>query len=57
MVHQIVHGHVKEARSAVLYKKPRSIIEPHYVWRVTDRWITFPWSAEEPLVPLHEAQG
>ena len=57
MVHEIVRGHVKEARSAVLYEKPRSIIEPQYVWRVTDRWITFPWSAEEPLVPLDEAQG
>ena len=57
MVHRIIHDHVKEARSAVLYQKSRSIIEPDYVWRITDDWITFPWSAEEPLVGLDEAQG
>jgi hypothetical protein len=21
------------------------VVEPDYVWRRTDRWITFPWSA------------
>jgi len=57
MVHRIIHDHVKEARSAVLYKKSRSIIDPTYVWRTTDDWITFPWSAEEPLVSPDEAQG
>jgi hypoxanthine phosphoribosyltransferase len=55
MVHQIIEGHVKEARSAVLYKKSRSIIQPDYVWRETDRWITFPWSADGPLVSVDEA--
>ncbi|MFH5821326.1 phosphoribosyltransferase [Georgenia sp. AZ-5] len=38
-----------DARSAVIYSKPRSVIEPDYVWRRTDRWITFPWSAQEPV--------
>lgn len=38
-----------EARSAVLYTKPRSIIEPDYTWRRTDRWISFPWSAQPPV--------
>lgn len=33
-----------EARSAVIYEKPRSIIKPDYVWKVTDKWINFPWS-------------
>ncbi|PFG37706.1 hypothetical protein ATL41_2475 [Flavimobilis soli] len=33
-----------EARSAVLYSKPRSIIRPDYSWMDTDKWITFPWS-------------
>lgn len=33
-----------EARSAVIYEKPRSIISPDYVWKVTDKWINFPWS-------------
>lgn len=57
MVHQIIEGHVKEARSAVLYKKSRSIIQPDFVWRETDQWITFPWSADEPLVSIDEALG
>lgn len=38
-----------EARSAVLYTKPRSIITPDYSWRHTDRWISFPWSAQPPV--------
>ncbi|ROS78454.1 phosphoribosyltransferase [Cellulomonas sp. PhB143] len=38
-----------EARSAVLYTKPRSIVRPDYSWRNTDLWITFPWSAEPPV--------
>ncbi|GAA4721463.1 phosphoribosyltransferase [Isoptericola chiayiensis] len=38
-----------DARSAVLYTKPRSIIRPDYSWRETDLWITFPWSAEPPV--------
>ncbi|MCI6556625.1 MAG: phosphoribosyltransferase [Schaalia hyovaginalis] len=33
-----------DARCAVIYKKPVSIIEPDYVWRNTDKWINFPWS-------------
>ena len=38
-----------EARSAVVYAKPRSVIEPDYVWRHTDRWIMFPWSSQPPV--------
>jgi len=33
-----------DARCAVIYEKPRSVISPDYVWHVTDRWINFPWS-------------
>lgn len=33
-----------EARSAVLYHKPRSIVVPDYSWKSTDKWISFPWS-------------
>jgi len=36
-------------RSAVLYTKPTTIIRPDYSWATTDRWITFPWSAEAPV--------
>jgi hypoxanthine phosphoribosyltransferase len=57
MVEQIIHPHVLEARSAVLYTKSRSIIEPTYTWRRTDAWITFPWSAEEPLVTPERPAG
>ena len=38
-----------EVRAAVLYEKPRSIVRSDYVWRRTDRWIDFPWSAEPPI--------
>lgn len=38
-----------EARSAVLYAKPTTIMEPDYVWKSTDLWIAFPWSAEPPV--------
>jgi hypoxanthine phosphoribosyltransferase len=38
-----------EARSAVLYWKPRSQVAPDYVWRQTEPWIVFPWSAEPPV--------
>lgn len=42
-------GKVAEARTAVLYEKPRSVVRCDYVWRHTDRWITFPWSAQAPV--------
>ena len=40
-----------EARSAVIYKKPVSIIEPDYVWAHTDKWINFPWSTLPVIKP------
>jgi uncharacterized protein len=43
-------GKVAEVRCAVLYEKPRSTVKCEYVWRRTDRWITFPWSAEDPVL-------
>jgi hypothetical protein len=42
-------GKVCEARFAVLYEKPQSAVGCEYVWRRTDRWIDFPWSAEPPV--------
>ncbi|GAA4625614.1 phosphoribosyltransferase [Cellulomonas oligotrophica] len=53
LVQKLVSRHCAEARTAVLYAKPRSIIDPDYVWKRTDRWITFPWSA---LPPVQAAQ-
>ena len=43
---------VAEARVAVLYEKPGSIVRCEYVWRRTDRWIDFPWSTREPVAAL-----
>ncbi|CAN5655898.1 phosphoribosyltransferase [soil metagenome] len=51
-VHDFCRGKVAEVRSAVLYKKPRSEIDPEYVWRRTDRWIDFPWSSQPPVIAL-----
>jgi hypoxanthine phosphoribosyltransferase len=46
LVKDFCAGSVGEARVAVLYEKPRSEVRCEYVWRRTDRWIDFPWSAE-----------
>jgi hypoxanthine phosphoribosyltransferase len=49
VVNRFCEGRVAEVRTAVLYEKPRSVVKCDYVWRRTDRWITFPWSADDPL--------
>ena len=49
LVRDFCAGRVAEARVAVLYEKSRSVVESEYVWRRTDRWITFPWSALPPV--------
>ena len=46
LVKGFCEGKVAEVRCAVLYEKPWSSVGCEYVWRRTDRWITFPWSAE-----------
>jgi hypoxanthine phosphoribosyltransferase len=50
LVKEFCAGKVAEVRCAVLYEKPRSTVQCEYVWRRTDRWITFPWSAEDPVL-------
>lgn len=50
LVRDLCREEVQEVRAAVLYEKPRSIIRCEYVWRPTDRWIEFPWSAADPVV-------
>lgn len=50
LVHEFCVGHVRQARTAVLYAKPQSIIEADYVWRRTEKWINFPWSTQPPVV-------
>jgi uncharacterized protein len=41
--------HVAEVRCAVVYEKSKSVVHCEYVWRRTDRWIDFPWSAAGPV--------
>ena len=49
LVKDFCAGKVGEVRCAVLYEKPRSAVRCEYVWRSTDSWIVFPWSAEAPV--------
>jgi hypoxanthine phosphoribosyltransferase len=49
IVRKEIAEHVAEARTAVLYLKPWSIITPEYFWATTDKWINFPWSWEGPV--------
>ena len=51
LVQRLVAEHCVEARTAVLYAKPRSVVDPDFVWRRTGRWITFPWSALPVVTP------
>ncbi len=49
LVKEFCRLHVAEVRCAVIYEKPRSVVECEYVWRRTDRWIDFPWSVDPPV--------
>jgi hypoxanthine phosphoribosyltransferase len=40
-----------DTRTLCLYAKPRTIMEPDFVWRRVSGWITFPWSALPPVQP------
>ena len=51
LVQREISEYVAEARTAVLYYKPRSVIVPEYIWATTSRWINFPWSSSDPVVP------
>lgn len=33
-----------DVRSATIYTKPTTIVEPDYSWKSTSLWIDFPWS-------------
>jgi hypoxanthine phosphoribosyltransferase len=50
IVRDFCADHVAEARVAVIYEKPWTVVRPEYVWRRTESWIDFPWSAAAPLV-------
>ncbi len=49
LVRDFCRDHVAEVRCAVIYEKPHSLVSCEYVWRHTDRWIDFPWSARPPV--------
>ncbi|GIF20418.1 hypoxanthine phosphoribosyltransferase [Actinoplanes tereljensis] len=51
LVRDYCEGHVAEARCAVIYEKPQSIVQCEYVWSRTDKWINFPWSSQPPVTP------
>lgn len=49
MVVGLIEGMGAEVRSVTLYSKPGTVLEPDFVWKRTDRWIIFPWSALPPV--------
>ena len=49
LVLKLLRGFGAEVRSAVLYTKPRTVVQPDFSWRTTDKWIVFPWSAKPPV--------
>ena len=51
LVKDFVAPHVRQARCAVLYEKPHSVIKPDYSWQKTDKWINFPWSTLPSVSP------
>lgn len=52
LVREVLAQHVASVKTAVLYHKPQSVIAPDHAWKVTDRWINFPWSALPPVAGL-----
>ena len=50
LVVQLLTASGAEVRTAVLYTKPHTLHEPEYTWQRTAQWITFPWSAEPPVL-------
>ena len=49
LVKDFCQGKVAEVRCAVLYEKPWSVEKCEYAWKLTDKWINFPWSDKEPV--------
>ncbi len=49
VVLKLLRGFGAEVRSAVICAKSTTVVQPDYVWKHTDRWVVFPWSAEPPV--------
>jgi hypoxanthine phosphoribosyltransferase len=45
----IVKEGAKEVKTATIYTKPRSLIEPGYHEKETSNWIVFPWETKETI--------
>ncbi len=56
LVQRMLQGDGADVRTVTLYSKPRTILEPDFVWKNTDKWITFPWSALPPVDAAEAAQ-
>ncbi len=50
LVKDFCAGRVGEIRCAVLYEKPRTVVNCEYVWKEVDDWIDFPWSTKSAIV-------
>lgn len=51
LVLELLRQQGAECRSAVVYAKSQSVVDPDYVWKRTDEWIVFPWSDQPPVTP------
>ena len=49
LVMEILLANGAEVRTVVLYTKPSSVFRVDFVWKQTDAWIVFPWSALPPV--------
>lgn len=47
---QLLQDRGADVRSAVIYTKPTTIVQPDYSYRDTGLWIDFPWSAQGSVV-------
>jgi len=47
---QLLRDRGADVRSAVIYTKPTTIVQPDYSHRDTALWIDFPWSAQGSVV-------
>jgi hypoxanthine phosphoribosyltransferase len=43
-----------EVKTAVLYRKPKSVITPDFCEKKTDSWVVFPWELKETMRSIHK---
>jgi hypoxanthine phosphoribosyltransferase len=49
MARELLQKNGAEVRTVCLYSKPKTVLEPDFLWRKTSKWIAFPWSAQPPV--------